>query len=114
MAPPSRRRPGGPPGRAPRRPPGPRHAERRGLGGEQVEGRHAVRELLGAGRRRVREVWLADDLDPAPIIGEIEDLAAARRVALRRVARTRLAAAARTDAPQGVLARADPLPEVDL
>ncbi|MDQ1373260.1 MAG: hypothetical protein QOJ09_598, partial [Actinomycetota bacterium] len=30
-----------------------------GLGGEQVEGRHAVRELLAAGRRRAREVWIA-------------------------------------------------------
>ncbi|MGZ6962341.1 MAG: hypothetical protein ACXVLM_21815, partial [Ilumatobacteraceae bacterium] len=32
------------------------------LGGEQVEGRQAVRELLIAGRRKVREVWVATDL----------------------------------------------------
>ena len=34
-----------------------------GIGGEQIEGRQAVRELLRAGRRRVREVWLAEGID---------------------------------------------------
>jgi 23S rRNA (guanosine2251-2'-O)-methyltransferase len=86
----------------------------RGVGGEQVEGRQAVRELLVAGRRRVREVVFANDLDPAPILAEIEDEAVRRRVPVRRVARARLAAMAATDAPQGVIARADPLPEADL
>src|SRR4029077_10623908 len=32
------------------------------LGGEQVEGRQAVRELLIAGKRKVQEVWVATDL----------------------------------------------------
>ena len=36
-----------------------------GLGGEQVEGRQAVRELLLAGRRKVREIWLLAEQDPA-------------------------------------------------
>ena len=40
---------------------GPRH----GLGGEQVEGRQAVRELLLAGRRKVREIWLLAEQDQA-------------------------------------------------
>ena len=31
-----------------------------GLGGEQVEGHHAVHELLVAGRRRARRIWVAD------------------------------------------------------
>jgi 23S rRNA (guanosine2251-2'-O)-methyltransferase len=87
---------------------------RRGVGGEQVEGRQAVRELLVAGRRRVREVILATDCDPAPILAEIEDAAGRRRVPVRRVSRGRLEAMAATDAPQGVIARADPLPEADL
>lgn len=86
----------------------------RGLGGDQVEGRQAVRELLAAGRRRVREVWFASDLDPAPILGEIEDLCQRLRVTLQRVARSRLEGAARSEAPQGVLARAEPLREADL
>lgn len=89
-------------------------AVRRGLGGEQVEGRRAVRELLVAGRRRVRDVIFAEDLEPAAILAEIEDEAVRRRVPVHRVGRGRLAALARTDAPQGVIARADPLPEADL
>jgi 23S rRNA (guanosine2251-2'-O)-methyltransferase len=73
-----------------------------------------VRELLAAGRRPVREVWVAEDLDPSPQIDEIERLATRRRVRLVVVPRTKLERAARTDAPQGVLARARPLEEVAL
>src|SRR5207302_525470 len=86
----------------------------KGLGGEQVEGRQAVRELLAAGRRRVQEVWLADGMDDALILTEIADLAGDARVPVKRVARGRLEHAARSDAPQGVLARAAPLPEATL
>lgn len=86
----------------------------RGLGGDQVEGRHAVRELLLANRRRVKDVWLADDVEPAPILDDILELAAEARVAVKRVSRTQLEHAARSDAPQGVLAHAQPLQEVDL
>ncbi len=78
-----------------------------------MEGRQAVAELLAAGRRRVRDVWLADDLDPAPILDTIVERAYAAGVPLRRVPRGRLEASARTDAPQGVLAHADPVPEAD-
>lgn len=73
-----------------------------------------MRELLLAGRRRTHEVLLAADLDPAPVIDDIRDLAAEARVPIREVARTRLEAQARTDAPQGVIAHAAPLPEADL
>ncbi len=79
-----------------------------------MEGRQAVRELLLAARRRTREVWLANDLDPAPIIDDIAELATELRVPLRRVSRGKLDAEARTEAPQGVLAHAQPLPEVEL
>jgi 23S rRNA (guanosine2251-2'-O)-methyltransferase len=79
-----------------------------------VEGRHAVRELLAAGRRPVRKVWVADGLDPSPLLDEIEALARRRRVALETVSRTRLDARARTDAPQGVVAEARPLEPVTL
>jgi 23S rRNA (guanosine2251-2'-O)-methyltransferase len=84
------------------------------LGGEQIEGRRAVRELLAASRRPVREVWIAEGLDDASILADIVDLANRRGVKLRTVARSRLDAAARTEAPQGVLAFASPLPEVRL
>jgi 23S rRNA (guanosine2251-2'-O)-methyltransferase len=88
--------------------------DRRALGGDQVEGRQAVRELLLAGRRRTREILVANDLDRSPILDDILSLAAEHRVSVREVSRTKLEAAARTDAPQGVVARAAPLPEVDL
>jgi 23S rRNA (guanosine2251-2'-O)-methyltransferase len=87
---------------------------KRGLGGEQVEGRQAVAELLVAGRRPVIDVWMAQEVEPAPILERIERLATEARVPLRRVSRSRLDAAAATDAPQGVLAHARPLPEADL
>jgi 23S rRNA (guanosine2251-2'-O)-methyltransferase len=73
-----------------------------------------VRELLVAGRRRVRLVLLADDLDPAPIIDEILELAAELRVGVKRIGRGALEAQARSEAPQGVIAQAGPLPEADL
>ncbi|MCB0996147.1 MAG: 23S rRNA (guanosine(2251)-2'-O)-methyltransferase RlmB [Acidimicrobiales bacterium] len=88
--------------------------DRRGVGGEQVEGRQAVRELLLTGRRRVREVLLAADLDPAPIIDEIIDLADEAKVTVREVSRGRFDATARTEAPQGVLAFAAPLRDLAL
>lgn len=88
--------------------------DRRGLGGEQVEGRQAVRELLLAGRRKVREVWMLDEGDDAPILRDIRDLAAEQRVTVTTVGKGRFAARARCEAPQGVLALAAPLPEADL
>jgi 23S rRNA (guanosine2251-2'-O)-methyltransferase len=85
----------------------------RNLGGEQVEGRQAVRALLRAGRRRVKELWIAQGIDESAIVAEIEDLAREARVPTKSVPRGRLDAAARTDAPQGVLAHAAPLPEAN-
>ncbi|MEO8695047.1 MAG: 23S rRNA (guanosine(2251)-2'-O)-methyltransferase RlmB [Acidimicrobiales bacterium] len=86
----------------------------RALGGEQVEGRHAVRELLLAGTRNTREVILASDLDPAPIIDDIIQLADENKVRIREVGRNKFESMARTDAPQGVLAFAAPLREHEL
>ena len=74
----------------------------------------AVRELLLAGRRRTRTVMLARGLDPAPIVEHIVELAREQRAAVREVSRSELDATARTEAPQGVVALADPLPESDL
>ena len=89
-------------------------AAAKGLGGDQVEGRQAVRELLLAGTRRTREVLLAGDLDPAPILDDIIDLADEAKVTIREVSRSKFESMARTDAPQGVLAMAQPLHEHDL
>ncbi|MBX3284350.1 MAG: 23S rRNA (guanosine(2251)-2'-O)-methyltransferase RlmB [Actinobacteria bacterium] len=92
----------------------PRSTAKSGLGGEQVEGRQAVRELLLANRRDTREIWMASDLDPAPVLDDIRELAAEARVVVKVVGRGKLDAAARTDAPQGVIAFARPLPDVAL
>lgn len=93
---------------------GRRKPSNRGLGGDQIEGRHAVRELLLAGTRRVREVLIADDMDQADIIDDIVELSKELDVSVRSVSRKRLAAEAASSAPQGVVARAAPLPEHDL
>ncbi len=83
----------------------------KGLGGEQVEGRQAVRELLIAQRRKVKEIWFANDLDPAPILEDIEQLAHAARVTLMDVSRRTLEETARSEAPQGVIAFAAEIEE---
>ncbi len=100
--------------RPPRPDEGPRRTSDRGLGGEQVEGRQAVRELLLAGRRKIREIWVATDLEDAGVISDIVDLAAEQRVPVVEVNRKRLDAAARSESPQGVLARAAELEEAEL
>lgn len=91
-----------------------RGAPDRGLGGDLVVGRQAVRELLRAGRRPAREVWLAEGNTPAPVLDEIAELAARAGVPVRRVGRERLATAAAVEAHQGVLARAQAVAEVPL
>jgi len=104
-------------GRAPSGPAGRRGGagpSGRGLGGDQVEGRQAVRELLLAGTRRVREVWMESDGGDASILRDIRELAESNRIPLNVVGRGRFAAQARSEAPQGVLALAAPLPEADL
>jgi 23S rRNA (guanosine2251-2'-O)-methyltransferase len=78
-------------------------------GFDQIEGRRAVRELLRAGRRRVHTVLLSGDgLD------EIEAQARAAGVKVQRVPRDQIDERARSDAPQGVIATAEPVREADL
>lgn len=67
-----------------------------------------------AGRRRVRDVWLADDVGDAAILGDILTIAEETRVRIRRVTGGALREEARSEAPQGVLAHADALPEADV
>jgi 23S rRNA (guanosine2251-2'-O)-methyltransferase len=86
----------------------------KGLGGEQVEGRQAVRELLLAQRRKVHEIWISSDLQDTDAVDDIVAIAAANRVPISYVARKRLDSEARSEAPQGVLAKAAELPEADL
>lgn len=73
-----------------------------------------MRELLLAGRRRVHEIVVSTDLERRDIVEDILELASELRVPVTEVGRSKLDAMSRTDAPQGVLARAQQLPEHDL
>ena len=87
------------------------------LGGDQVEGRRAVLELLAAGRRPVRAIFVAEGLESSSQLDRIEDLAARRKVRVETVSRARLQALAYTESPQGVVALArgiEPVPLEDL
>ena len=92
----------------------PKPTRNKGLGGEQVEGRQAVRELMLAQRRKVHEIWISAELKDSEAVEDIQTIAAANRVPITYVARKRLEATARSEAPQGVLAMAAPLQEADL
>ncbi len=118
---PARRSPGGPSkpfGRGDRlsEPPGGRGSAkvRRELGGDQVEGRQAVRELLAAHRRTVHEVWMMEGSDPAAILREIQSLARTSHVPVRLVSQRQIQQVQGSEAPQGVIAFAEPLTEADL
>jgi len=85
-----------------------------GLGGTQVEGYHAVRELLVAGRRRLRELWVAGGPAPRPALAQLAELARQRGALVKVASPAALAQVARTDAAQGVVAWAEELEPVPL
>ena len=91
----------------------PRKSVAKGLGGEQVEGRQAVRELLLSGKRKTREIWIASDLDENDVVNDIVEIAHQVRVQVLEVNRKRLEQQARSEAPQGIIAFAAPLPETE-
>lgn len=86
----------------------------RTLGGEQVEGRQAVKELLSAKKRRVKEIWLSDSVDRVGIVEEISELAFHQRVPIISVSRTKLDASAGSEGSQGIIAFAERLQETPL
>jgi 23S rRNA (guanosine2251-2'-O)-methyltransferase len=91
-----------------------RREKPRGLGGTQVEGRQAVRELLLAGRRKVKEIYLSNEVDRSDVVEDILGLAAELRVRVHEVSRTKLDHLSHTEAPQGVVAIAQQLPSEEL
>jgi len=91
--------------------PAPNRSTRDALGGEQVEGRRAVLELLRAGRRPVRSIVMSSSARDDPALDEIRELAGG---VLKMVSPERIDALARSDVPQGVIATAAPLRPVDL
>ena len=92
------------------------HRRRRpaGLGGDRVEGRQAVRELLLAGTRPTHEVVVAAGQNQTGMLAQIVELAAELRVPVKELPKTKFESMAVTEAPQGVIARATPLREHDL
>ena len=81
--------------------------KRDGLGGDHVEGRQAVRELLRAGTRRTLQVLISEDVHNTAVLAEIADLCEERRVSLRQLNRRKLDDYALTDSHQGVIAEAE-------
>jgi 23S rRNA (guanosine2251-2'-O)-methyltransferase len=73
-----------------------------------------VLELLAVGRRQVSRLYVAEGLESSPQLDEIEARARAARVPVQTVGRSRLLSLAKTEAPQGVVARAAPLEAVSL
>jgi 23S rRNA (guanosine2251-2'-O)-methyltransferase len=73
-----------------------------------------VLELLRAGARPVRELWVAEGQEPSSQLDEIERLAARLKVRTVLVPRRRFESATGTESPQGVLARARALVEASL
>ena len=79
------------------------------LGGEQVEGHHAVHELLMAGRRRTRRLWVSETEVVNESVERIAGLARQLGVPVHVKPVEAVLATARTGAPQGVIAWADPV-----
>jgi 23S rRNA (guanosine2251-2'-O)-methyltransferase len=81
------------------------------LGGDQVEGRRAVLELLRVGKRRVRKVYVSSSAADDAALTEIAERAGG---AFQLVAPERIERLARSDTHQGVVAHASPLRAADL
>jgi len=92
----------------------PQSRDKEGLGGEQVEGRHAVLELLKAKRRRIERIYIADAQDPSDILDAIEVEAQRQRIPTQLISMARLDREARTEGHQGVMAMAARLETVPL
>lgn len=88
--------------------------DREGVGGDQVEGRHAVLELLRARRRAVRKIFIADAQDASDALDAIEFEAQRQRIPVSLISMTRLDKEAKTEGHQGVMALAQDLETVGL
>lgn len=88
--------------------------ERDGVGGDQVEGRHAVLELLRAKRRAVKKIFIAENQDASDVLDAIEIEAQRQRIQVSIVSMARLDREAKTEGHQGVMALARPLDTVML
>lgn len=84
------------------------------LGGDHIEGRQAVRELLRAGTRRTQQVLISEDVHNTAILAEIADLCEERRVPIRQLSARKLDDYALTESHQGVIAQAESIRPVEV
>lgn len=79
---------------------------------DQLEGRNPVVEALVRGRRRVVRIWIDQNAKADPRLTRIEQLAAERGAPILRKERRHLDEAAEDRVHNGVIAWAEPLPEL--
>lgn len=79
---------------------------------DQLEGRNPVLEALVRGRRAVRRIWIDRGARPDPRVTRIHELAAASGVQILPKDRRDLDASAEGRVHNGVIAWADPLPQL--
>ena len=85
---------------------GPKLIDMSGKREETIYGRNPVREVMRAGRRRIHQIQLAEGVDERDLLVEINDLARARGIRIKRVPRTSLDR--KHSNHQGVVAIVDP------
>ncbi len=61
--------------------------------------------MLIAGRRKVHEIWISSELEGDAGVDDIVTIANSQRVPVVYIAKSRLEREARSEAPQGVLAK---------
>ena len=79
-----------------------------------VEGRHAVREAILAGTRKVREVNMSEGLDLGSVIEDITNLSKELKIPLKMHAKSKFKSITITESAQGVQAVCDPLPDLEI
>ena len=87
----------------------------KGIGGDVIEGRQAVRELLTKQKKtKVREVTFLAGMDTSPVLSPNQGSCNGKQVPVYEVPRAKFDLLATTDAPQGVIAFAEPLRNLEI
>ena len=73
---------------------------RRSVGGDQVEGRQSVKELVFANRRSVEQIWIEETVVRKGIVNEIIEKSINRRIPVHTVSTRRFESAVRSEGSQ--------------
>ena len=79
---------------------------------DQLEGRNVVFEAFSRGRRKVRRLWLDARAKPEDKVSAIQEMAAKQGLSIKAVAREELDRVSLTGVHNGIIAWAEPLPEL--